>query len=178
VYGTVRQSGGHIEVMSTPGQGACFTLYLPAAGAAPALTLPGLPRGTETVLLVEDEPMVRGLNRQILQMCGYTILEAADGPEALRVSAAHAGPLDLLVTDVLLPRMGGLELAQMLTGQRPGLRVLFLSGGDVAEGDSLGLGAAPAGAGFLAKPYAPLELARKVRAVLEAGDAPAGPVSP
>jgi CheY-like chemotaxis protein len=177
VYGTVRQSGGHIEVASTPGQGARFALYLPAAEAAPALTLPGLPRGTEAVLLVEDEPMVRGLNRQILQMCGYTVLEAADGPEALGVSAAHAGPLELLVADVLLPRMSGLELARVLTDRRPGLRVLFLSGGGYEEGDVLGPGA-PAGAGYLAKPYAPLELARKARAVLDAADAPAGPVSP
>src|SRR5262249_58730082 len=104
-----------------------------------ALVLPALPRGSEPVLLVEDEEGVRDLNRQVLQLCGYTVLTAGDGVEALRLSGQHAGPVHLLVTDVLMPQMGGRELSEVLSAQRPGLKVLFLSG--YADGEVLGRGA-------------------------------------
>src|SRR5207302_366845 len=119
------------------------------------------------------EPMVRDLNRKILQMCGYTVLEAGDGQEALRVSAAHASAIDLLMTDVQMPRLNGRELARALAAQRPRLKVLFLSGVVSGDGEGLGPDEYPGGAGFLAKPYAPAQLAQKIRAVLEAG-----PVNP
>jgi two-component system cell cycle sensor histidine kinase/response regulator CckA len=169
-YGIVRQSGGCLEASSSVGHGTTFTIYLPAAegSEAPAgLMLSGLPHGTEAVLLVEDEPMVRELNRTILKMCGYTVLEASDGQEALRVSAAHTGAIDLLLTDVQMPRLNGPELAQALAAQRPQLKVLFLSG--VVSGEELSPDEPAGGAGFLAKPYAPIQLAQKIREVLEAG---------
>jgi PAS domain S-box-containing protein len=169
-YGIVRQSGGYLEVSSGVGRGTTFTIYLPAADGGEALaglTLAGMPRGTETVLLVEDEPMVRDLNRKILQLCGYTVLEAGDGQEALRVSAAHAGAIDLLMTDVQMPRLRGPELAQALAAQRPQMKVLFVSG--VVSGEGWSPDERAGGAGFLAKPYAPVQLAQKIREVLEAG---------
>ncbi|HYT88282.1 MAG TPA: response regulator [Gemmataceae bacterium] len=164
VYGIVTQSGGHIEVASTPGQGTCFTIYLPPAGEEPAesgLSLPGLPRGAETVLLVEDEEGVRRLNRQVLRLCGYTVLEAGHAVEALKISGQYVGPIELLVTDVVMPEMNGRHLAEVLAGQRPGLKVLFLSGYGNPD---------PPGqdhSAFLAKPYSPAELAKKVRAILD-----------
>jgi signal transduction histidine kinase len=173
VYGIVTQSGGYIEVASAVGQGACFSIYLPPApGQAddpPAPGLPGLPRGTETLLLVEDDEGVRKLNRQVLRLCGYTVLEASHGAEALRDSSQYAGRVDLLVTDVVMPEISGLQLADALAGQRPGLKVLFLSG--YSEGDRPGDGAAY----FLAKPYAPADLARKVREILDGGKGSLGP---
>jgi two-component system, cell cycle sensor histidine kinase and response regulator CckA len=124
------------------------------------------PRGRETVLLVEDEDMVRDLNRQILQMCGYTVVPARDGLEALATSGSRGDRVDLLVTDVQMPRMGGPDLAQSLVARRPGVKVLFLSG--LADGEGAGPAGLPAGAPFLAKPYTPTELAGKVRGVPDA----------
>ncbi|MBL8793423.1 MAG: PAS domain S-box protein, partial [Planctomycetia bacterium] len=133
VYGTVQQCGGFLEVTSAPGQGSTFTLYFPASDA-PASDRQSVsdfqapPVGIETILLVEDEPAVRTLARNGLEEFGYTILEAEDGESALRRCQDFAGEIDLLVTDVVMPRMGGRELADRLTALRPQLKVLFVSG--------------------------------------------------
>jgi PAS domain S-box-containing protein len=168
VYGIITRSGGHIELSSEPGRGTTFRIYLPraegrAAGPAPAPAA-DLPRGRETVLLVEDEDAVRALARHVLRDLGYTVLEAPDGEEALRVAAAHAGPIDLLATDVMMPRLGGRELAQRLLPQRPGTRLLYMSG---YANDPQLPSAAGRAAGFLQKPFMPRDLAQKVREVLD-----------
>jgi PAS domain S-box-containing protein len=169
-YGIVSRGGGHIEVASEPGRGTTFRIYLPQAEgrAAPGpATAPAgeMPRGRETVLLAEDEEAVRALARHILRDCGYTVLEAADGEEALRVAAAHAGPIDLLATDVVMPRLGGPELAERLLPKRPGTRLLYLSG--YANDPLLSQGVTGGPAGFLQKPFMPRDLAQKVRELLD-----------
>jgi PAS domain S-box-containing protein len=182
VYGIVSQSGGHIHVESEPGRGASFLVLFPrvaadaeAAAAAPAPPAsagePTAARG-ETLLLVEDARRVRAVLREILEMHGYRVLEARNGPEALRVSAAHPGAIDLLVTDVVMPHMSGAELAQRLTALRPSLRVLYVSG--YADDATVRHGAAGAGRAFLAKPFTPDALAGLVRRLLDAPPAPAG----
>jgi CheY-like chemotaxis protein len=133
VYGIVRQSNGHIQVYSEPGGGTTFKIYLPRVdrGSPRPGSRSGeykLPRGTETILLVEDEEGVRSLASLALQALGYTVLQAQDGNAALEVVRPHTGPLDLLVTDVVLPHLGGPQLAARLATQRPGLKVLFVSG--------------------------------------------------
>src|SRR5262249_17473333 len=132
-YGFVKQSGGHIEVESQLGRGTSFKIYLPRAeqassSAVPARDRPGIPRGAETILLVEDEPAVRNLSRLVLQSCGYTVLEAQDGEEAVAVAQQYTGPIHVLVTDVVMPRMNGLQLAKQLAQSRPDVRILFMSG--------------------------------------------------
>jgi CheY-like chemotaxis protein len=178
VYGIVSGSGGFIDVASEPGRGAAFTIYLPAT-RAPAPTAaegPGqeLPGGSETVLLVEDEDMVRNMTRLVLERCGYTVLEARQGVEALTVGAAHDGPLDLVLTDAVMPEMGGLELVRRLTAVRRGLKVLFMSG----YTDDRGLleQLAHDETHVLQKPFTPASLSRKVRQVLNgwAGPPPGG----
>jgi len=169
-YGIVRQCGGHIEVESAPGAGARFDVYLPRVegppSAVPAAGEARLPRGTETVLLVEDERSVRAVTLRILRAQGYQVLEAGDGVEALALAERHPGPIHLLVADVVMPRMGGIELAQALRAVRPETRVLHVSGHvDRALFDGP---AAAAGAVFLQKPFLPETLARKVREVLDA----------
>ena len=171
-YGIVRQCGGHVEVESAPGAGARFDVYLPRVegppSAVPAAAEGRLPRGTETVLLVEDERSVRAVTQRMLRAQGYCVIEAGDGVEALALAQRHAGPIHLLVADVVMPRMGGIELAERLRALRPETRVLHVSGYvDRAIWD----GPVPAaGAAFLQKPFLPETLARKVREVL--GGAP------
>ena len=176
VYGIVTQSGGAIRVESEPGQGATFTIELPRIDAPADLVgdpaIPSAaPHGSETVLLVEDEPEVRGLARDILQQQGYTVLESADGDEALRVGREHAGPIHLLVTDVVMPLMGGRELADRLRAGRGETKVLYVSG--YTDDAILHQGVSETGtAAFLPKPFTAAALAHKVRQVLDA--APTG----
>ena len=122
------------------------------------------PKGSEVVLLVEDEDAVRKLARKILETSGYVVLDARDGREGLAVCEAHQGPIDLLVTDVVMPELGGRELAQGAVKLRPGIKVVFVSGHtqDVILKEGIQKGIA-----FLRKPFSPLELTQKVRAALD-----------
>ncbi|MBI1917651.1 MAG: response regulator [Planctomycetes bacterium] len=170
VYGIVKQSDGHIEVYSELGIGTAFKVYLPAVDASgPARDSPRavrrIPPGTETVLLAEDEEGVRTLVKHALQACGYTVLEAAQGQEALEVASRQPGPIDLLVTDVVMPRMGGRELAERLKTMRPGIKVLYLSG--YTDDAVLRHGIIAAESAYLQKPFTPASLATKVREVLD-----------
>jgi PAS domain S-box-containing protein len=174
VYGVVRQSGGHVTVYSEPGRGTSFKVYLPrvfedeATASRTVPTLGTLPRGTETLLLAEDEAGVRSLARQVLEGCGYRVLEAADGDEALRVAAGYRQPIALLVTDVVMPRLGGRETAEHLRASHPETRVLFLSG--YTDDAVVRHGVLEAEVQFLQKPFTPAALAQKVRKVLDAGE--------
>jgi PAS domain S-box-containing protein len=171
VYGFVKQSGGHIDVSSEVGRGTTFSLYLPQAqpadgASAPRPRVERVPRGSETVLLVEDEETVRELVKRVLQSSGYTVLDARDGEEALEVDAAHAGPIDILVTDLVMPRMGGRQLADELTRRRPKTRVLFMSG--YSDEAMVRHGVSDGSVEFLQKPFTTLDFVRKVRDVLDA----------
>jgi len=167
----VQQSGGHIDVDSTVGKGTTFKIYFPRveqpleATAKPIPTGP-LPRGTETLLVVEDEPSVRHLTSSILEAQGYTVLRAANGQDALRTVHEHKrSPIRLVVTDVIMPLMGGKVMAEWLKTTCPGLKILFTSG---YTDDAIAKhGVLEAGVAFLAKPYTPAALARKVRAMLD-----------
>jgi PAS domain S-box-containing protein len=171
VLGIVEQSGGHIDVESTVGEGTTFRVYLPrqsvpAVGSAtPVATSPDLAGGRETILLAEDEEAVRSLTAMILERSGYRVIAAADGIAALEAAAAHDGPIDLLLTDVIMPRLNGRELATRFAERHPSARVLFMSG---YAGDSLSAqGVLDSSVAFLAKPFLPAELARTVREVLD-----------
>ena len=170
VYGIVSQSGGRIEVSSAPGQGATFRVYLPCAGEAAtpesASSLAPARGGEETLLLVEDEAAVRELAAEALRRRGYRVLVAADGEEALEAGRRSEGGLHLLVTDVVMPGMNGQALAQRLAAERPGLRVLFISGYSDETFGQRGIGSLPGM--FLEKPFTSETLARKVREVLDA----------
>jgi len=168
-YGIVRQSGGHITLTTEPGRGTSFFVQLPCVTQAvepPQERTSDVHGGRETVLLVEDEPMVRDVAARSLRARGYHVLEAADGIDALRVSAAHAGSIHLLLTDVVMPHMGGIELAAHLMQTRPETRVLYTSG--YTERAVAIQGAPEAGVAFLAKPYVPDTLTRRVRELLDA----------
>ncbi|MBP3955540.1 response regulator [Gemmata sp. G18] len=170
VYGIVRQSGGHVTVESESEVGTVFKIYFPRADGEPVRTaqplgLGSVARGAETLLLVEDEPTVRAVARHVLLACGYHVLEAEDGLDGLRVARSHAGRIDLLVSDVVMPNLGGRQLAEQLQQERPGLRVLFVSG--YTDDVVLRHGVLEAEVAFLQKPYPPAVLAAKVRAVLD-----------
>ena len=167
VYGIVKQSGGSISVVSAPGQGTSIKIHLPRVDATAGETEPspvfaGSVTGTETILLVEDEADVRAVVGEILRSQGYTVLEADDGDQALQLSAEHEGVIHLVVTDLVMPHLGGRELAgRMMTG-RPDARVLFISGytnDTITDCEALG-------ADFLEKPFTATGLVHKVREVL------------
>jgi PAS domain S-box-containing protein len=170
VYGIVKQSEGYIRVVSAPGEGTTFSVYLPAAeGEEPETEEDrpeaecGDPEGKWTILLVEDEEMVRELAIEILQGAGYTVLDAANGPDALAICDRHEGRIDLLVTDLVMPGMNGIELARIVCDSRPGIPVLFMSG--YSEDAKERLGYLDEGRAFLQKPITPTKLARKVREI-------------
>jgi PAS domain S-box-containing protein len=172
VYGIIRQSGGFVTVESEAGKGATFKIYLPrveeerraceACDEAPA----GLSRGTETILLVEDEEIVRTMTKSILEECGYTVLAASNGRRALDVSASHEGSIDLLLTDIVMPQMGGRRLVEHMKAARPRTRVLYMSG--YTDDAIIRHGVIEETAAFMEKPYSPETLARKVRETLDA----------
>jgi CheY-like chemotaxis protein len=172
VFGIVKQSGGHITAVSEPEQGTTFRIYLARTEAPLSLLAPSAssvpPRGgSETLLLVEDEEQVRVVAREILRDHGYRVLVAASPSEALSLSARHAGPIELLVTDVILPEMNGRALSERLREARPELEVLFMSGYTDKALDPDGV-LAP-GAAFLQKPITPHSLTAAVRRLLDAG---------
>src|SRR5580704_1417408 len=175
VYGIVKQNGGFVWVYSEPGLGTTFKIYLPQvhsltsearidtdkpAGSSPC--------GCETVLLVEDEAPVRQASRQFLTKNGYTVLEASDGADALRASREHTGPIHLMVTDVVMPKISGPKLAERLADERPDMKVLFVSG--YAENTILHHGKIDVANRFLPKPFSLRMLARKIRQVLETSE--------
>jgi PAS domain S-box-containing protein len=170
-----RQSGAHIGVSSEIGKGSTFTIFFPRVEQpldviARTVQTEPLPGGTETLLVVEDEPSVRYLARSVLEAQGYDVLAAANGHEACHTVSEHKGPpIRLVVSDVIMPRMGGKEMAESLKASSPDLKVLFTSGytDDVLARD----GVRDSGVGFLPKPYTPAALARKVRELLDSGTA-------
>jgi CheY-like chemotaxis protein len=169
VYGIVKQNGGFIWVYSEPGLGTTFKIYLPRVYQGTERFMPivtdSSPQGQETVLLVEDEGPVRQSTREFLELNGYTVLEAHNGEEALRISREYPGPIQLMVTDVVMPNMGGAKLAGQLAGERPGMKVLFVSG--YAENTVLRHGPIDVTRRFLQKPFTLKTLARKMRQVLQ-----------
>jgi CheY-like chemotaxis protein len=170
VYGIVRQSGGQIQVTSRPGEGSTFTVYLPRAevpdggGVGAAAAPEPVPGGTETVLVVEDEEAVRHLVCRVLRAKGYRVLQAAHAEEALILAGSTHEPIDLLVTDIVMPGMGGTALAEELIAVRPSLRVLFISG--YAPEAIERRGELIDASGLLEKPFSADQLARKVREIL------------
>lgn len=173
VYGIIKQSGGFIWVYSELGHGSTFKIYLPRVGeagtrsGAPALTSAAAPapRGTETVLVAEDEPPVRAIARQVLERQGYTVLEAATAEKALDIAARYSGAIHLLLTDVIMPGMNGRELATRLAHVRPGTRVIFMSG--YTDDAVMRHGVLEPGSTYVQKPFTPDAIARKVREVLD-----------
>jgi two-component system cell cycle sensor histidine kinase/response regulator CckA len=171
VYGIVKQSGGHVWVSSEPGRGTTIKVYLPrieeSIESDRQAQFPAAPlQGQETVLLVEDEDVVRNLARRVLLKRGYTVLEASDGGEALHLCEQHKGPIHLLVTDVVMPGgMSGRELAERLTPLQPEMRVLYISG--YTDDAIIHHGVLETGTAFLQKPFTPAALANKVREMLD-----------
>jgi two-component system, cell cycle sensor histidine kinase and response regulator CckA len=171
VYGIVKQNSGFIWVYSEPGLGTTFKIYLPRARQAkvvlqPTLPSEGCPRGCETLLLAEDEEAVRQSAREFLTLHGYIVLEAANGAEALAIAKSYDGPIDLMITDVVMPQLGGAKLAAELASDRPDMKVLFVSG--YAETTFQRHGEIDVTTRFLQKPFSLKAMARKIREVLDA----------
>jgi CheY-like chemotaxis protein len=170
VYGIIKQSGGDITVYSQPEQGTTLTIYIPAHPAS--VPRPAAPSaqpishgGSEVILLVEDEEMVRDLMCDTLQNKGYTVLEASQGQTALSLAKLYEGQIDLLLTDVVMPQMSGRELAERLKALQPGLKILFMSG--YTDDTVVRHGLLAAKVDFLPKPFLPSTLALKVREILD-----------
>jgi two-component system, cell cycle sensor histidine kinase and response regulator CckA len=176
VHGVVNQSGGHIFVDSEPGRGTSFRMYLPridpVSMVPPIPALPEVRRGSETLLVVEDEDDVRGLARDVLVRSGFTVLEAANSEEAVRICQQHDRPISLLLSDVVMPKVSGPELARRLVRLRPELLVLYMSG---YTADAIAhRGVLEPGIAFIEKPFTPAGLTGKVRDVLDAAGRQAG----
>jgi CheY-like chemotaxis protein len=180
VYGIVEQHHGWIQVENEPGQGAKFFIYIPLSAKLPPqpgelLSAGAMPKGHETILLVEDEPALRRLTRTLLQRSGYRVYDAGSGVEAMPLWNQHAGEIDLLLTDMIMPdQITGAGLAKTLQAQKSGLKVIYTTGysmealhSDLALED---------GVNFLAKPYTPAKLAQTVRRCLDGSIA--GPIEP
>jgi two-component system cell cycle sensor histidine kinase/response regulator CckA len=172
VHGIVQQSGGSIWVYSEPGHGTTFKIYLPRLDQSASVVEQSLEKskdlsGTETVLLVEDEEAVRRLAQEVLQSNGYRVLDAGNGIEAVKLAGQHKGIIDLMVTDVVMPQLGGRELAERLSVTRPEMRVLYMSG--YTDDAIVHHGVLNGRAAFLEKPFAADALALKVREVLSVG---------
>ena len=170
VYGIVKQSGGFIDLDSEPGKGSTFKIYLPRLEAAAKarkvkVSKPTLFRGIETVLLVEDEDVLRTLLAKFLRLHGYTVLEAHHGGEALLICEQHKGPIHLMVTDVVMPQMSGRVLADRLTPLRPEMKVLYMSG--YTEDEVVQRGVAEQAVAFLQKPFRPMDLVHQVHTLLK-----------
>jgi len=168
VYGIVKQSDGYISLSSEPGRGTTFRIYLPRV-EAPAATegqvVSTPPRGSETILLVEDEDEVRALAREVLEQSGYTVLAASGPAEALGIVERHADPIHLILTDVVMPHMSGPQLVKDIAPLRPGIKVLYMSG---YTADAIAQhGILDPGTSLLQKPFVAHALARKVREVLD-----------
>jgi signal transduction histidine kinase len=170
VYGIVKQSGGNIWIYSEPGQGTTFKIYLlrvdePLEELKEKAEVKGIPRGSETILVVEDEEKVLKLTVQILRGQGYAVLEAPHGDDALLVCEQHEGPIHLMLTDVVMPNMSGLELAKRLKAFHPEMKVLYMSG--YTDNAIVHHGVLEKGMNYIQKPFTIEGLARKVREVLD-----------
>jgi two-component system cell cycle sensor histidine kinase/response regulator CckA len=169
VYGIVVQNGAHIDVESEPEQGASFSFTFPRADPdQPALDsteIRAATGGNETILVVEDEDAVRQMTTRVLIQQGYSVLAAGNGTDGLALARGHDGPIHLLVTDVVMPEMGGLELVQRLAEIRPSTRVIYMSG--YAEGDKLQPGIRDSDVPFLQKPFSGESLILRVREALD-----------
>jgi len=173
VYGVVKQSDGYIWVYSEPGQGTTFKIYLPLAADVvetpkTQAATPAPVRGSETILLVEDEESVRGLVSDFLKTTGHTVLEATEGEEAIRLVAAHSDQIDLLISDVVMPKMSGRELWNNLRKRMPTLKVLFISG--YTDDSIVRHGVIDGDVAFLQKPFTMRALSSKIREVLDASE--------
>jgi CheY-like chemotaxis protein len=177
VYGIVQKCGGAITVKSHPGIGTSFSLFFPRAESdlEPSAHLSDLPpasthQGTETVLVVEDDDDLREVVRRHLEAAGYTILIAADGLQAFQLSELHEGPIELLLTDVIMPHMNGCAVAEEIRRQRPAIKVLFMSG--YTDNALAEHGIIDQNAHLLVKPFTSFELLRKLRERLDANEEP------
>ncbi|MBI1951562.1 MAG: response regulator [Acidobacteria bacterium] len=177
VYGIVKQNLGYISLSSEPGRGATFRIFLPRVNESPealqARESAVPPRGTETVLVVEDEDAVRHVIGEALRQFGYTVLETGDAEEGVRLCEAHAGPIHLLVTDMVMPKVSGRVLARRVMAHRAGVKVLYMSG--YTDGAVVQSGVLEPGISFLQKPFTLAALARKVRQTLDAQEPEAAP---
>jgi two-component system cell cycle sensor histidine kinase/response regulator CckA len=169
VYGIIKQSGGYVLAQSEVGRGTTFRIYLPrveepAENAGVTRASQSATGGSETVLLVEDEESVRQLVRETLEAKGYKVLEANHGAAALQIASDYHGPIDMLITDVVMPGMSGRELSEQLSASDPDIKILYLSG--YTEDAVVHQGVLEPGTSFLQKPFTLQALARKVREVL------------